>query len=153
MQTFDIIIVGGGMVGASLALALRSSNLKIALVDRNPFSASLINTESPWKNRVSALNEASVTLFEALGVWQSMLSQRVCPFDHMTVWDREGTGEITFDAPSVQRDVIGYIVENDVVQQALRIAVEASDIHSFWGEESVRFQFCLLYTSPSPRDS
>ena len=128
MENFDVIIFGGGMVGASLALALDQSHIKIALVDNQSLKAAPLTSKTPWQPRVSALTEATVNLFTRLGVWQGMVDQRVCPYDRMTVWDGEGTGEIEFDAQSVHRSTIGHIVENDVIRQALLDKLAASSV-------------------------
>ena len=135
MEKFDVIIVGGGMVGASLALALDQANISIALVDQQSLEATPLTGDAPWQPRVSALTEATVNLFNRLGVWQAMIDQRVCPYHHMTVWDGEGTGEIEFDAESVHRSTIGHIVENDVIRQALLAKLAGSSVTLF-GEES-----------------
>ena len=139
MTKFDVIIVGGGMVGASLALALSQSDLKIAVVDRQKLDAQPFTADTPWQPRVSALTEATVNLFNHLNVWQGMVSQRVCSYDHMTVWDGEGTGEVSFDAQSVQRTAIGYIVENDVIRQALLVKLAGSSVTLFGGEADTEY--------------
>ncbi len=137
--SFDIIIAGGGMVGASLALALGRSDLTIALVDSQALKAELITDTTAWQPRVSALTEATVNLFRHLDVWQTIVDQRVCPYQHMTVWDSEGTGEITFDARSVQKANIGHIVENEVIRQALLTKLETSDIALFGNQSTIEY--------------
>ena len=135
MQTFDIIIIGGGMVGAALALALGRAGLHTALVERQTLKASVLSLDDPWQPRVSALNEASVRWFEYLGAWQGMVTQRVCPYTHMTVWDGEGTGQVEFDAQSRERSSsiypLGYIVENSVIRSALLHQLVGSSVHCF----------------------
>ncbi|OED42126.1 2-octaprenyl-3-methyl-6-methoxy-1,4-benzoquinol hydroxylase [Endozoicomonas sp. (ex Bugula neritina AB1)] len=139
MEKFDVIIVGGGMVGASLALALNQSDLQIALIDNQPLNAKPLTSNAPWNPRVSALTEATVNLFDHLDVWAGMVSQRVCPYEHMTVWDGEGTGEIEFDAKSVQRSAIGHIVENDVIRQALLEKLTNSSVTLFGDEAETEY--------------
>ena len=135
MQTFDVIIIGGGMVGAALALALGRAGLHTALVEQYTLKASALSLSDPWQPRVSALNDASVRWFEHLGVWQDMVAQRVCPYTHMTVWDGEGTGQVEFDAQSRKRSLstypLGYIVENGVIRTALLQQLVNSTVHCF----------------------
>ncbi|MFK0571877.1 FAD-dependent oxidoreductase [Endozoicomonas sp.] len=135
MQTFDVIIVGGGMVGASLALALSQSGIPTALVDQQTLQASCLSENDPWQPRVSALTEASIKLFKYLNAWEGMIAQRVCPYSHMVVWDGEGTGEIKFDADSLPQKSLGYIVENDVIRHGLLQQLAESGVQCF-GEQS-----------------
>lgn len=65
MSQFDLVIVGGGMVGASLACALRQTNLSCALIDAAPLAIA----SDP---RLIALNHTSVCLFKNLGVWDKL---------------------------------------------------------------------------------
>jgi len=69
---YDIVIVGGGMVGAALACALGNSSLKVALLDRAPAPPS---TDKEYDLRVSAITLASRALFENLGAWEGMQRQ------------------------------------------------------------------------------
>ena len=144
MQEFDVIIVGGGMVGASLALAvsetISDSGLRVAIVDRQSLTAEPVNRETSYTPRVSALTEASVELFRKLGAWQLMQAQRVCAYEHMQVWDAEGTGEIQFDADSTGYPALGYIVENDVIRSALLQRLSDTDIQLFSNQQKLRFE-------------
>lgn len=135
MQTFDVIIVGGGMVGASLALALNQSGLQTALVDQQTLQANPLSRGDPWQPRVSALTEASIKLFKYLNAWEGMVAQRVCLYSRMDVWDGDGTGEIQFNADSLPQKHLGFIVENDVIRNALLQQIANSDVQCF-GEQS-----------------
>ena len=143
MQTFDVIIVGGGMVGASLALALSPKNsgqeLKVALIDRHSLSATPLDSASPWQPRVSAINEASMRLFQNLGCWQQMVDQRLCAYRHMEVWDGEGTGSIEFDANELGFSDLGHIIENDVIRNALLMALADSGVELFENRQALDF--------------
>lgn len=115
----DVVIVGASMTGATLACALAGSGLRIALLDR-AMPDSHVNLEAGrFEPRVSALTPASVSLFEQLGVWRDMTLQRVSPYRGMQVWEADGTASISFDAAEIHADVLGYIVENRVIQAAL----------------------------------
>ena len=143
MQTFDVIIVGGGMVGASLALALSpkisDQALKIALIDQHTLSATPLNSASPWQPRVSAINEGSRRLFDNLGCWQHMIDQRLCAYRHMEVWDGEGTGNIEFDADELGFSDLGHIIENHVIRNALLIALAESGVELFENQQFLDF--------------
>ncbi|KXU33940.1 2-octaprenyl-3-methyl-6-methoxy-1,4-benzoquinol hydroxylase [Ventosimonas gracilis] len=119
-QQADVVIVGAGMVGSALALALSESDLQITLVDAAPLAAPpAFNPQSRFSPRVSALSAASQRLLEDLGAWPRILSRRSCPYSAMQVWDGSGSGQIEFSAANLHTDVLGHIVENSVVQDAL----------------------------------
>ncbi|AMO58413.1 2-octaprenyl-3-methyl-6-methoxy-1,4-benzoquinol hydroxylase [Endozoicomonas montiporae] len=128
MQNFDVVIVGGGMVGAAMALSLSETSLRVAVIDQHSLKPELVSADESYSPRVSALTDASVKLLKNLGVWDIMVSQRVCPYRHMTVWDGEGTGEISFDADSVGYPQLGYIVENPVIRQSLLQGLESTAV-------------------------
>lgn len=117
MDRFDILIVGGGMVGTTLACALQDSGMKIGLIEAGPPSD--IQADDEIDLRVSAITRASQQIFTALGVWPGMTARRVSPFREMHVWDAGGDGVIHFDAAELGEATLGHIIENRVIQRAL----------------------------------
>ena len=115
----DLIIVGAGMVGSTLALAMQDCGLDIVLVDAGSLQAQPFDSHGPFEPRVSALSGASQRILERVGAWSGIVSRRASPYTDMHVWDGSGTGEIDFSAASVHAEVLGHIVENRVVQDAL----------------------------------
>ncbi|NLD14979.1 MAG: 2-octaprenyl-3-methyl-6-methoxy-1,4-benzoquinol hydroxylase [Gammaproteobacteria bacterium] len=115
----DIIIVGAGMVGSALALALQDSGLDVLLLDGGPLKPAPFDPQDAFEPRVSALSAASRNLLTNLGAWEGILARRASPYRDMQVWDGSGTGSIHFSASSIQAEVLGHIVENRVVQDAL----------------------------------
>ncbi|WNO08835.1 UbiH/UbiF/VisC/COQ6 family ubiquinone biosynthesis hydroxylase [Teredinibacter sp. KSP-S5-2] len=123
-QQFDAIIVGGGMVGCSLAIALAeiSDQFSIALLESaNTFAQ---YTAEAFDPRVVALSKKSSQFLQGIGVWQDISLQRLCPYFHMTIWDSEGTGKLEFDCDDQHEDNLGHIVENSVVVKALQQKIE-----------------------------
>lgn len=116
----EAIIVGGGMVGATLACLLGEAGVAVTLVDARPapLDAEAVGRGRP-ERRVSALTPVSQRLLEGLGAWAWMQGRRVTPYRGMRVWDAEGTGEVAFSAEEAGLPVLGHIVENDVVVAAL----------------------------------
>ncbi len=114
----DVVVIGGGMVGATLA-ALLSDNapLRVAVVE--PVPPQLDWPEDSADLRVSALTAASQRIFEALGIWPAMAALGVSPFHEMRVWDAAGSGEIHFDCADIGERRLGHIVENRVMQRVL----------------------------------
>lgn len=116
----DIAIVGGGMVGLTLAALLREQGLKLLLLDADaPPRDDLPLQPDRYQPRVSALSLASQQLLERVGAWPLMRAQRVSPYQRMVVWDGEGSGQIEFDAAAIQQPALGHIVENEVTRHAL----------------------------------
>ena len=117
-----MVVVGGGLVGAAMALALRKTGLRIAVVDRQAFDSSnapFTSTSEIFDARVSALTIGTQQFLQSLGVWDRIISQRYCPYGDMRVWDGEGTGSIHFNAKEIGQDRLGSIIENSVVLAAL----------------------------------
>ena len=123
MQKFDLLIVGGGMVGLTLALAIRQkSTLSVAIVDNTPVDE--LNDEP--EVRVSAINAASVQMFNNLDVWQDIIAQRAQPYHDMHIWDKAGYGQLDFSLKDVSHsnvghgpEQLGFIVENKAIRNAL----------------------------------
>lgn len=118
---FDVAIIGGGMVGATLARALAPSRLRIALIEPQP--AQVEHPDGKFDLRVSAITRASQRLFEALGVWQGMQARRVSPFREMHVWEELGK-EIHFDSADLGEPYLGHIIENSVITASLYDGLE-----------------------------
>lgn len=116
---FDVIIVGGGMVGATLAcgLAAEAETLRIAIIDAK---APVIDWhEESYDLRVSAITRASQSIFRNIGVWEKICAQRVSPYRDMFVWDAGGQGELHFDSADLGEPDLGHIIENRVIVKAL----------------------------------
>ena len=124
----DLIIVGAGMVGSALALALQNSGLQILLLDGGPLSVKPFDQSAAFEPRVSALSAASQRILERLGAWDGIAARRTSPYGEMQVWDGSGTGQVHFSAASVHAEVLGHIVENRVVQDGLLDALYEADL-------------------------
>lgn len=115
----DIAIVGGGMVGLSLACALARTGLSLVLIDRQgPALGDPATEPLPWEPRVSALTTANLAELERLGL--RGLAEHACPFRAMEVWDGEGTGRVRYEAADLYLDSLGSIVENSRLVSALQ---------------------------------
>ena len=127
MQSVDVAIVGGGMVGLAVACGLQGSGLRVAVLEQRvpePLAA-----DAPPQLRVSAINAASEKLLTRLGVWQEILSRRASCYHGMEVWDKDSFGHISFDDQSMGYSHLGHIVENSVIHYALwNKAQQSSDI-------------------------
>lgn len=115
---YDVVIAGGGMVGATLACALGNSGLKVAIIESAepaPFAS-----DQPPDLRVSALSAASQNILTHLNVWQGVTERRVCPYRRMKVWEMNAEHAATlFNAQEGGFSHLGTIVENRILQLAL----------------------------------
>ncbi|MEM7304119.1 MAG: FAD-dependent monooxygenase [Pseudomonadota bacterium] len=124
IHEFDIVIIGGGIVGATAACRLADQFARIALID--------IGTSAPWNLnnpfglRVSALNLATINLFEQINIWESVLAMRAYPYRSMYVWEQSSNAEIEFNASQTSQLSLGAIVENQVILAALDQALNAN---------------------------
>ena len=122
-EHYDIIIVGAGMVGASLACGLATSlpAKSVAIIDAIEPSLNWdkSNQADAYDMRVSAITRASQILFNDIGVWQSITEQRMSPYRDMFVWDANGNGEIHFDSADMGEADLGHIIENRVIVKSL----------------------------------
>ncbi len=73
MEKFDVVIVGGGLIGQSLALALSNFKLEVGLVDLN-FEKPLLSKS--YDNRVSAIVPSTVNFLKAIGIWGNIHRKR-----------------------------------------------------------------------------
>jgi len=122
----DVAVVGGGMVGAATALALARAGFSTALLEAHAPTPWSLDAEVDL--RVVGLAPSSVALLDELGVWPSIHAARVGPYTHMHVWDAESGAAIDFDAASEGRDLLGYIVENNLVQWMLWQQLQAAGV-------------------------
>lgn len=114
---YDIIVMGGGMVGATFACALGDRPIRIAVIE--PFEAPRRWEDAGFANRVSAVTRATEMTFRAVGAWDGMAARQVQPYQQMHVWDATGGGVIHFDAAELGEPNLGYIIENRVILAAL----------------------------------
>jgi len=118
-KDYDIIIVGAGMVGATLAcgLAEEAEQLKIAVIDAT--QPDFDWDKNSYDMRVSAITRASQKLFKKVGAWDKIVEQRVSPYQDMFVWDAGGKGKLHFDSAEMGEADLGHIIENRVIVNAL----------------------------------
>ncbi|KHD23567.1 oxidoreductase [Vibrio caribbeanicus] len=116
MQSVDIAIVGGGMVGLALAAAFKETELRIAVIESRDPDEQLADLPDV---RVSALSRSSENILRNLGAWPGILSRRYSPYSAMEVWEQDSFARIEFDAQKLAQPDLGHIVENRVIQLAL----------------------------------
>ncbi len=114
-ETFDIAIVGGGMVGASLAVALQHLDVRIALIEAVPHDSSL---QPSFDERTTALSNGSRRILDTLGVWPAVASTAT-PIAKIHVSDQGRFGFARIDAAEQNLGAMGYVVPNRSLGAAL----------------------------------
>ncbi len=132
---FDVIVVGGGMVGLTCVLALAERGFKVALVEAQATKPKPLPTpDLPFDNRVVAISRASEKLFRELNVFSIMQNTRSCAYQQMKVWDEAMDGSIHFCAMDYFEPDLGHIIEQQVILGALwqKLALHKG-VTYFWG--------------------
>ena len=103
---YDLIIVGGGMVGASLACALGNHPIKVAMVEAY---SQKMDTPPSYDDRAIALSYGTSQIFRTLGIWEQLIS-KVTPIKHIHVSDRGHMGVTRIDHKEENVDALGYVI-------------------------------------------
>ncbi|WP_271270330.1 UbiH/UbiF/VisC/COQ6 family ubiquinone biosynthesis hydroxylase [Aliamphritea hakodatensis] len=118
MKKYDVLIVGGGMVGASIACALGGSELSVGVIELRmpaPFDHSQAHDM-----RVSAISLASENILRNVGAWPGLQNKRLCPYRRLKTWEVDADRAATeFNSADIGEDHLGHIVENRVIQLGL----------------------------------
>lgn len=112
---YDVLIIGGGMVGASLACALAGQDLRIGLVEAAPFN---VSDHPGYDDRSIALAQGSRRIFQALGLWDA-LALTATPIRQIHISERGGIGFAHLDSRDQGVDALGYVAEARLIGAAL----------------------------------
>jgi 2-octaprenylphenol hydroxylase len=107
---YDLIILGGGIVGLTMANLAAKAGLSVVLIE-----AKKPELEWPEKSidiRCSAISRGSQKIFEQIGIWSELGATRISPYEKMHVWDGMGFGKIQFEAEEIAETNLGHIIEN-----------------------------------------
>ena len=113
---YEAIIVGGGVVGASLALLLGQAGMRICLLDKG--SPSRVQQTDLFKGKTASLNLASIEVFKKLGIWEKV-DQYSKEFTNIEVWDSEGSSVITFNAQDISESKLGKVAHNNNILSSI----------------------------------
>jgi ubiquinone biosynthesis UbiH/UbiF/VisC/COQ6 family hydroxylase len=114
---FDVIVIGGGLVGASLVAMLKGSGLKIALIEPHASIPSV--QDGSWDSRVYAISPGSAAFLQKLGMWQLLEAERITAVYGMAVFGDDNCAHIDFNAYEIGLSELAFIAENRQLQTAI----------------------------------
>ncbi|MCR9576171.1 2-octaprenyl-3-methyl-6-methoxy-1,4-benzoquinol hydroxylase [Vibrio alginolyticus] len=116
MNKYDIAVIGGGMVGAAVAVGFAKQGRSVVLVEGT--KPKVFDAAQAMDIRVSAISHQSVELLDSLGAWSEIKRMRVCPYRRLETWEHPEC-RTRFHSDELSLDQLGYIVENRLIQLGL----------------------------------
>lgn len=116
MSRFDVAVIGGGMVGAAVAIGFAKQGRKVVVVEGTPPQE--FSSEQSMDIRVSAISQHSVDILNDLGAWHATSNMRVCPYRRLETWEHPEC-RTRFHSDELGLERLGYIVENRLIQLGL----------------------------------
>lgn len=145
--TYDVVVIGGGLVGASLALALRPLKLKVAVLEAQPPELDAVpdaavahRWQPSFDARSSALAWGTRQLYQRLGLWEA-IAPHAYPIRHIEVSERGRLGTSHLTAAEQQVEALGYVVPNTWLGQHLWCALQASEVDLYTPCELQQLRF------------
>jgi len=121
---YDVVIVGGGMIGTSLALALQPLSLRVAVVEAVARASA---AQPSFDDRSTALSRSTQRMFEAMGLWDEIRAAST-PIKRIHVSDKGRFGFSHIDAEEQGVEALGYVVINRVLGEVLKSALAGANI-------------------------
>lgn len=128
-QEFDVVIIGGGLVGLSLARALAGSGLALALIE--PQRAKPPPAGDTWDNRVYAISPGAAAFLDQCEAWRRLPQERVARVEAMQVYGDDTRARLEFSAYDAGLRELAFIVENRQLQHALWEGVRGQNVRVF----------------------
>ncbi len=131
-MSFDLLIIGSGVVGSALAIKTSQLGYKVAIIDsRETF---------PNSYRHLSVNQKSKAFLNGIDVWKK-IENSAFPYEQIKVWDQEGTGFIDFNAKDANLPNLGFIVREGEIQKNLIEQFKKNNVENFWGEALLKIDY------------
>lgn len=124
-KTFDVVIVGGGLVGAAFALAMQGSGLHCAVLEAHPPQA--LPQDDSWDSRIYAVSPGNVAFLGGLGAWGAMEPSRIAPVHEMRVRGDDNASQLHFSAYEAGMSELAVVLESRLMQSAMWQAMQQQD--------------------------
>ena len=111
---FEVVVIGAGVVGSSLALSLAKEGVDVCLIDKGTPEIK----EDISRGRTAALNLASQNILEKLGVKRG-IQNYLTPFKNIYVWDSDGTSSLEFSSDEIGQPKLGDVVTNNAILSSI----------------------------------
>ena len=115
---FEVVIIGGGIIGLSTALGLSSNNIKVAVIEKEKLPSSKINSQL-YEGRVSALNNSSKMILSSLNIWDDITKVRYSNYNEIQLFDKTTKSHTFFKGQDYGLKNLGSIIENRVLTSVL----------------------------------
>lgn len=125
---FDIIVIGGSVIGSALSIGLKKNNFSVAIVEKK--ETSNINLKNYPDIRVSAINIASINFLKKIDIWSKIKKTRLNCYNKIKTWENN-KAIVEFDAISLGLSKLGYIVENSILNCVLWNEIRKNNIVFF----------------------
>lgn len=128
---FDVVVVGGGIVGASLAVALAQAGTRVAVIE--PRHPPELSQNGSVDSRVYTVSPGNAHWLERLGVWKNLRSERITRVETMKIYGDLASGHLEFNAYDAGMRELAFVLENRELQHALWTALEPPGISLYTG--------------------
>jgi 2-octaprenyl-6-methoxyphenol hydroxylase len=140
---YDLVIVGGGIVGLTLACALQDSGLRVAVIEAKQYSV------AASKGQAYAVHQLAARIFQGIGVWNKMLPN-IAQYRRVRLSDADYPGVVEFQTADLGTDVIGYVAEHQALLAPLQEFMQGcSNITYLCPVEVVKTQYQSDYVEVS----
>lgn len=138
---FDVVIVGGGLVGMACAGALARQGQQVTLLDSNALKIPAPkDNDKSWDNRIYAISPGNAAWLATLDVWDRLDHNRICPIENMEIWGDGNAEPLHLKAYEANVTELGFIVENRQLQLALWEQMTKSGVHVLTGSECIALE-------------
>src|SRR5699024_8987681 len=132
---YDVVVVGGGLIGAVQAVALQRAGFAVALVElRRPAE---FDPDSPYDLRQSAIAPAQKRILDNLGLWDFVAEHRACPFTAMQVWEDDPARALLLEHTELGLPDLGHIIDNGLLVASAWRNLTDVDIHCPAGVDDI----------------
>ena len=127
MTQNNVIVVGGGMVGAAMAIKLAQQGKSVRIIEKHLIDPSHVLSNDNVDIRVSAINRFSEKLLDGLGAMPILRNGRIAPYQQLEAFER-GDDKLLFDCADINTTHLGHLIENSLIQASLWMQFEQYDI-------------------------